>query len=381
MPVEFPVASPRPALLALALALSLGWMGGPAAAQSPTPTPGTAAPVSAEAAAIQKLIREGQHAQALVQIDEALARNPKDAQMRFRRGVALSMLDRKPEALQVFQKLVEDHPDMPSPYNNMAVIHGSMGDYDKAREALDKAIRTNPAYATAYQNLGDVYAQLASQAYNKALQLDKNDRTVPPKLALLRELTSGPNVAPPAQPAPQAKRAPATTVAAAPATPVPATVAASTASPAAAANSNRPAASATSAASAPASTTAAAKPAPAAAAPNDAEAAVEAAVKAWASAWSRRDMDDYYAAYAAEFKGQAATRKVWEQERRDRIASRKKIKVEISDLKVEVKGDNATARFRQGYSSDSLSTSSRKTLQLERGDRGKWRIRQESVGG
>ncbi|MFZ2988459.1 tetratricopeptide repeat protein, partial [Ideonella sp.] len=170
MPVEFPVASPRPALLALALALSLGWMGGPAAAQSPTPTPGTAAPVSAEAAAIQKLIREGQHAQALVQIDEALARNPKDAQMRFRRGVALSMLDRKPEALQVFQKLVEDHPDMPSPYNNMAVIHGSMGDYDKAREALDKAIRTNPAYATAYQNLGDVYAQLASQAYNKALQ-------------------------------------------------------------------------------------------------------------------------------------------------------------------------------------------------------------------
>ncbi|MFZ2989206.1 L,D-transpeptidase Cds6 family protein, partial [Ideonella sp.] len=89
----------------------------------------------------------------------------------------------------------------------------------------------------------------------------------------------------------------------------------------------------------------------------------------------------YYAAYAAEFKGQAATRKVWEQERRDRIASRKKIKVEISDLKVEVKGDNATARFRQGYSSDSLSTSSRKTLQLERGDRGKWRIRQESVGG
>ena len=53
------------------------------------------------------------------------------------------------------------------------------------------AIRTNPSYATAHENLGDIYAKLASQAYNKALQLDAaNATSVKPKLALIRELFS-----------------------------------------------------------------------------------------------------------------------------------------------------------------------------------------------
>src|SRR6185369_16715830 len=56
--------------------------------------------------------------------------------------------------------------------------------------ALVAAIRTNPQYATAYQNLGDVYAQLASEAYQKALQIDSKDTVTPPKLLLLRELTN-----------------------------------------------------------------------------------------------------------------------------------------------------------------------------------------------
>ncbi|MBC7663948.1 MAG: tetratricopeptide repeat protein, partial [Caulobacter sp.] len=162
---------------------------------APASTPVQAAAPSPEALEIQRLIKSGQSTQALKLIDDSLAKNPKDPAMRFRRGVTLSMLDRKAEALQVFQKLVEDHPEMPAPYNNLAVPYGSQGDYDKARAALVAAIRTNPQYATAYQNLGDVYAQLASQAYSKALQLDKSDTTVPPKLVLLRELIANPNQA------------------------------------------------------------------------------------------------------------------------------------------------------------------------------------------
>jgi tetratricopeptide (TPR) repeat protein len=60
--------------------------------------------------------------------------------------------------------------------------------FDKARAALEMAIRTNPSYATAHENLGDVYAKLASQAYSKALQLDSNNTGVQPKLALIRDL-------------------------------------------------------------------------------------------------------------------------------------------------------------------------------------------------
>lgn len=351
------------AISALALGFCLAQWAGAQAPQAP----------ATDASEIQRLIKDGQHAQALKQIDEALARNPKDAQMRFRRGVALSMLDRKAEALAVFQKLVEDHPDMPAPYNNMAVIYGAQGEYEKARGALERAIRTNPAYATAYQNLGDVYAQLASQAYSKALQLDKTDTTVQPKLSLLRELTgSTPTAAAVAKPA-----TPAAAVAAGPAPKTAASAPAAVRATPVAATPGKPAA----APSGP--TLAGTKPAtpvesqPAA----NASADVVHAVKAWAAAWSRRDMAAYVAAYSGDFTGQTSSHKAWEQERHDRIASKKSIQVGVSDLKIAVNGDKATAKFRQTYESDALSTTSRKTLELARTGAGKWVIRREASGG
>lgn len=374
-----PDRSPSPhrtPLSLLAAAVFFGCTAAAVAQQSASGVVGSGPTTDPAAGAeVQRLIKDGQHSQALKLIDEALAKNPKDAQMRFRRGVALSMLDRKGEALAVFQKLVEDHPEMPAPYNNIAVIQGSQGDYEKARQTLEKAIRTNPAYATAYQNLGDVYAQLASQAYTKALQLDKADASVQPKLALLRELVAGPNTPPPA-PRPAAK--PAVTP---PAAAAPAQVAAAPApKPAAPAPAPAPVAQAASATSP--STPAAPPPAPAPKPAAPAAAATgeaEAAVRAWAKAWAQREMAAYYAAYAPEFKGQAASRKAWEQDRRDRIATRKQIKVELRDLQVSVEGDRATAKFRQVYSSDALSATSRKTLQLARSG-GRWVIQQESVG-
>src|SRR2546425_9737176 len=75
----------------------------------------------------------------------------------------------------IFTKLTQDYPELPEPYNNLAVIYASQGQYEKARAALEQSIRTHPSYATAYENLGDVYAKLASQAYDKALQLDSSN--------------------------------------------------------------------------------------------------------------------------------------------------------------------------------------------------------------
>jgi len=368
------------AVAALTLASGLGGLSAVALAQ-PASAPMQAAAPSPEALEIQRLIKSGQSTQALKLIDDSLAKNPKDPAMRFRRGVTLSMLDRKAEALQVFQKLVEDHPEMPSPYNNLAVLYGSQGDYDKARAALEKAIRTNPAYATAYQNLGDVYAQLASQAYSKALQLDKSDTTVPPKLVLLRELIATPGQ-PAAAPTAVAAAAPApaprpTLVAAAKPTPAPAPVAAPKPTPL-----TPPARVA-----AP-TLVAVAKPAPAPApAPATTVASgngiteVDAAVHAWASAWSRRDLPGYLGAYTPEYATAGKSHKAWEEDRKARILPRKHIAVEISDLRVSVNGDKAEAHFKQTYESDTLTTSGHKTLGLERSPSGKWLIKQESVGG
>lgn len=139
---------------------------------------------------VNQLLRSGKPAEALARADQYLAGKPRDAQMRFVRGVVLSDMGRAADAIAVFTKLTEDHPELPEPYNNLAVLHAAQGEFDKARVALELAIRANPGYATAYENLGDVYARLASQAYGKAQQLDAGNQALPPKLALLRQLFS-----------------------------------------------------------------------------------------------------------------------------------------------------------------------------------------------
>ncbi|MCA1979770.1 MAG: DUF4440 domain-containing protein, partial [Thiobacillus sp.] len=100
---------------------------------------------------------------------------------------------------------------------------------------------------------------------------------------------------------------------------------------------------------------------------------VEAAIAAWAQAWSRRDADAYLAAYASDFSADGMARADWEAQRRARIAAPKSIEVKISNLKVDHKGDSATATFRQAYRSDRLSSTVTKTLQLVQKN-GQWLI-------
>ena len=137
---------------------------------------------------VTQLMRSGKHTEALARADQYLAAKPRDPQMRFLKGVAETEAGRTAQAIATFTRLTEDYPELPEPYNNLAVLHASQSQFDKARAALETAIRTNPGYATAHQNLGDVYAKLAAQSYSKALQLEPTNTTLQPKLSLIREL-------------------------------------------------------------------------------------------------------------------------------------------------------------------------------------------------
>src|SRR3972149_11318327 len=114
-----------------------------------------------------KLLRSGQHQQALERVNKVLADKPKDAQARFLKGLIFAEQGNTKEATEIFLGLTKDYPDLPEPYNNLAVIYASQGQYDKARVALEQSIRTHPSYATADENPGAGYAKLASQAYDK----------------------------------------------------------------------------------------------------------------------------------------------------------------------------------------------------------------------
>ena len=159
---------------------------------------------------VQRLHYAGQTTAAMQRADQFLATRPKDPQMRFLKGVMLSDSKLDTQAIAQFQRLTEDYPDLAEPYNNLAALYAAAGDYAKARATLEQALRTNPGYATAHENLGDVHAALASQSYARALQLEPKNVTVPPKLALVRELFKRRDVGAPAPATAGAAIAPAT---------------------------------------------------------------------------------------------------------------------------------------------------------------------------
>ncbi len=318
---------------------------------------------------VNRLLRAGQLAEATTKVDQFLATKPRDPQMRFLKGVIQTEQGKPNDAISTFTKLTEDYPELPEPYNNLAVLYAGQSQFDKARAALEMAIRTNPSYATAHENLGDVYAKLASQAYSKALQLDNTNTGVQPKLGLIRDLFTPKGrpvavAAAPAAPAPApAAKPPAP--AAAPATPAPAPVAAAPAA-------KPPVA-------APAAAAPAATPAPAPASSGNAEQEITAAVQNWAAAWSAKNTGDYFNAYGKDFDAPGG-RKNWEEERKKRILGKSKISVKLSNIAISVSGNTAKARFKQDYDADALSVTSSKTLNLVKaGDR--WVIVKETSGG
>jgi tetratricopeptide (TPR) repeat protein len=336
---------------------------------------------------VSQLLRAGQHAQALSKADAFLSKNPRDAQMRFLKGVILTEQNKSAEAIAVFTKLTEDFPALPEPYNNLAVLYASSGQYEKARVALDKAIHTNPTYATAYENLGDVHAKLASQAYDKALQLDSSNTTAKSKLTMVRSLvgnTTGvtnPKVATvaaaPVQPPAPAPAKPITPPPA-PAKVEPKPVIKEAAKPETEIKPD-PKAERKAELKQEAEAKREAK-AKANAAENAEAEQILSAVNGWAKAWSARDVKGYLNAYAGDFDLPAGqSRKAWSEERRARIEDKGRISVKIESPQISINGNSATVRFRQIYDSDRTKANSRKTLVMTK-QSGKWHIKQERSG-
>jgi tetratricopeptide (TPR) repeat protein len=312
-----------------------------------------------------QLFRQGQFDKAMERVNGYLASRPKDARGRFLKGLILTEQNKPSEAIKVFTDLSQDYPELPEPYNNLAVLYASQGQYDKARNALEMAIRTHPSYATAHENLGDIYAKMASQAYDKALQLDRSNQAAASKLAMIKELFSQ---------TPRTQTAQGGKVAVAKAEPTPAPTAQPVPAPAKPA-AQAPKAEASSTAKSAPEPKEPAKAAPAKAA-NTADDVMK-TVNAWARAWASNDVPGYLAFYASDFQTpKGMSRSAWEAERKARIQKPRKIEVDIDNSHVKVEGNRAVVTFRQHYRSGALNLYNNKTLVLvKNGD--KWLIQQE----
>jgi len=325
---------------------------------------------------IQALVKQGNHNQALDRVNSYLASRPKDAQGRFLKGVILTEQNKAGEAIKVFTALTEDYPELPEPYNNLAVLYASQQQYDKSRQALELAIQTHPSYATAHENLGDIYAKMASQAYDRALQLDKSNAAAQTKLSLIKEIfpINSRHQRPSAKPSTSAAPKPAVVAVAPvvqpakPITPSPTPVA-PTAAPVA-----KPVEKVIEKPTE--------KPAEKADKPKqDPTQAILGMVNNWARAWSNKGIGEYLGHYAPDFKTpKGESRAAWEKSRKERIQAPKKIQVSVSNAKVTLKDEtHASVTFRQHYKADTLNSATTKTLVLVKsGD--KWLIQQERIG-
>lgn len=139
---------------------------------------------------IRPLLKAGEYEKALPRLESFLKEHPEHAEARFLKGLALAEEGQGDEAQAIFLALTKDYPELPEPYNNLAVLYAAKGEYARARDALILAITNHPAYATAHENLGDIYARMAGIAYGKALEIDDANQTARVKLAMVRELFS-----------------------------------------------------------------------------------------------------------------------------------------------------------------------------------------------
>jgi tetratricopeptide (TPR) repeat protein len=291
-----------------------------------------AQPGQAEIDQVQRLIELGEIDRALETAEGYIAEYPREPKMRFLKGLIYTTKLQWQDAIDVFRSLSNDFPDLPAPLNNLAVAYAEIGNYELALDALKEALQINPDYASAHENLGDIYVTLAALSYRKATLHKEKQQTARAKLKvlgqLIPDLTDGPGPA----------RADTETT------------------PQLASVGSQPHVD-----------------------PDQAQ-EIDAMIRSWASAWSSQDVDSYLGFYSDKFQpegGESLSR--WRSDRRLRLTAPEYIRVEI--LKVEprsIDSRRTRATIVQRYESNTYQGTALKDLVLER-EGNQWRIVQELV--
>lgn len=267
---------------------------------------------------------------ALEKIKKRLRKTPDEPRLLFYKGVTEAKLNQIDNAIKTYNDLINKYPNLPEPYNNLAVIYAERQELDLAKDTLEKAIKTNSSYSVAHINLGDIYTQMATNAYNMAFEIDKDNKIARNKLKLITELfnykpnTNEKSIIVEELDAKIIKIEPR----------------------------NKSV---------------------------DKKKIIE-KIAAWKTAWEAKDLDSYFDSYSENFKyPNQMSQEQWEKYRRDRIMNKKEITINISNIKTKFKKDIVHAIFYQDYKSTGYQQKSKKTLIFEF-QANDWKIIEEFSG-
>ncbi len=275
---------------------------------------------------IKLLLKQGKYENAESIIKETIEYNLNNPEILFYRGIIQTNQGKTNQAIDTFRDLTERFPELPEPFNNLAVLYAEKGQFRLAKEILEQAIKTNPSYLTAHINLGDIFTKMASEAYNKALEIDKSNNIAITKLSMITQLFNyNPNtkntVIDSVKPKEQVKI-----------TKLP---------------------------------------------KNELRKIILNSIENWKTAWESKNMEDYYDSYSSNFiYPNNMTKSEWEKYRANRILPKKLINISISNIKFKFKKEKIQATFTQNYKSGRLNQTSNKNLTFVEEDE-RWLILEE----
>ena len=287
---------------------------------------------------IKLLLKNGKYSRAEKLLDKSIEEDKKNnPEFLFYKGIIETNIGKNNEAIETFRNLTENFPELPEPFNNLAVLYAEKGQFKLAKEILERAIKTNPSYLTAHINLGDIYTKMASEAYNKALEIDKANNIAITKLSMITQLFNyQPNTKNTELDSTKLKKT-------------------KEAKETKEANEIKQT-------------------------KKELTKDITNAIEIWKTAWEDKNMKGYLASYAANFQyPNNMTRTDWEEYRSVRITSKKTIDILISNVEVKFKKQKAIATFIQDYKSGKLKQISKKTLVFIYED-DKWVIFEENSG-
>ena len=278
---------------------------------------------------IKLLLKNGKYSRAEKLINKSIETTPNNPEFLFYKGIIETNIGKSNEAIDTFRNLTENFPELPEPFNNLAVLYAEKGEFKLAKKILEQAIKTNPSYLTAHINLGDIYTKMATEAYNKALEIDKSNNIAITKLSMITQLFNY-------QPNTKNTEIDSTKIIK--------------------------------------------QVEQEKQTEKQLEKDIFKSIENWKSAWENKNMTEYLAAYAANFKyPNNMSRPDWEAYREVRITSKKTINILISNIKLKFEKEKIIATFNQDYKSGKLEQISKKTLVFINEDN-KWVIFEETSG-
>lgn len=319
---------------------------------------------------ISTQIQNGEHGQALTAVDQLLGKTPTDPQTLFLKARALEAATQELQAIEVYKQLIQTYPNMPEPYNNLAVLYAEQGKLDAARLVLEQGLNSHQSYSTIYNNLSNIYLEMARDSYIKALQLgvkpqnfdlkpitdmskDITDSETPLRLVQSAKEEYTKTTASPIQK--QQETPSDITIKKAALIPV---------SPKQAPIKKR--------LKVQVSTAAVNKPA----SPRN---KIITTLKGWAAAWSAQNVGMYLSFYGNDYKSTQGLRgAAWKKQRYLRLRRPKWIKVKLSNFRVgEIRNGRVIVHLTQDYRSNSYKDRVRKQITLLQSRRG-WQILAET---